>query len=132
MLSLITSLVILHSWTATHDMATQAVWLLNQERTIPLVLNSCLVESAKQRARFLVKHRYWAHYTPDGTTPWDFIQACGYRMAGENLARDFSTAQAMHRALMDSQSHKNNIMNVKYIQTGVGCYQNICVEYFTD
>ena len=105
--------------------------LANQEREEKLEWSSCLSEKAEERAKFLVTHNYWAHYTEDGTTPWMFIKDCGYRIAGENLARDFSTKEEMHQAFMNSEGHRKNIINTKFTEMGTGCFENICVEYFT-
>jgi hypothetical protein len=63
---------------------------------------------------------YWAHNSPTGTTPWDFITASGYKyvVAGENLAKNFSTSQAVVNAWMASPTHKDNIVKPSYKEIG--------------
>ena len=43
-----------------------------------------------------------------------------YRYAGENLARDFSNASSAMDAWMNSPTHKENILNPKYKEIGIG------------
>ncbi len=64
---------------------------------------------------------YWAHVAPDGTEPWDFFKAVGYkyRYAGENLARDFNSASGAVEGWMASPSHRENMLSPKYKEIGV-------------
>ena len=70
----------------------------NQQRTADhetaLTLNQQLSAAAQAKANDMVKRDYWAHYAPDGKTPWTFISEAGYhyQMAGENLAYGFTNA----------------------------------------
>jgi hypothetical protein len=43
-----------------------------------------------------------------------------YRYAGENLARDFSSASSAVDAWMNSPSHRDNILNGNYKDVGIG------------
>lgn len=94
--------------------------LLNQERTArnldSLNWNSKLYEACENKLDDMIKDNYFEHYAPDGTSPWYFINASGYdyKIAGENLAMDFSTSQAVNDAWMASSTHKENILNVNY------------------
>jgi hypothetical protein len=65
---------------------------------------------------------YWAHFAPDGTSPWSFFLSFGYKYkyAGENLARDFPDAASAVNAWMNSPSHKENILNSNYSEIGIG------------
>lgn len=105
--------------------ADQVVELTNAERAKaglgPLAPNNRLSQAAAAKAAHMFAHDYWAHVAPDGTTPWYFItqQGYGYTIAGENLARDFGDTSAMVQAWMDSPTHKENIVNAKYVETGV-------------
>ena len=65
---------------------------------------------------------YWAHFAPDGTSPWSFFLSFGYkyRYAGENLARDFQDAPSAVNAWMNSPSHRENILNPNYRDIGIG------------
>ncbi|MGA2910239.1 MAG: CAP domain-containing protein [Candidatus Microgenomates bacterium] len=65
---------------------------------------------------------YWAHFAPDGTSPWSFFLKFGYeyKYAGENLARDFPDAASAVTAWMNSPSHRENILNPNYQDIGIG------------
>jgi hypothetical protein len=105
--------------------ASQVVQETNAERAKqnlpPLEINPALNEAALAKAQHMFSHQYWAHVSPDGTQPWDFIKKSGYtyKAAGENLARDFSNTDDMVVAWMKSPTHKENIMSPKYTQIGI-------------
>lgn len=104
--------------------------LTNGERSKKLLLDSCLTSAAYERAKYLETNHIWSHYSPDGTTPWQFLEDCDYRYAGENLTKGFDNPTEAHKTLMKSQTHKDNIVNTKFGRMGVGCYGDVCVEYF--
>ena len=88
----------------------------------PLKFNSTLSESASKKANDMFSQNYWAHTSPNGTTPWDFFKAVGYQysIAGENLARDFYDTESLMKGWMNSPTHKANIINPKYQEIGIG------------
>ncbi len=88
----------------------------------PLTLNQTLSSAAFTKGRDMIDRDYWAHTAPDGTTPWSFFNRFGYkyRYAGENLARDFNSASAAVEAWMNSPTHRDNILNPKYKEIGIG------------
>lgn len=104
----------------------EVVNITNQKRAAnglaPLTLNSTLSSAAYTKGRDMIDRDYWAHVAPDGTQPWKFFSDFGYRYryAGENLARDFSSASATVDAWMSSPTHKDNILNPKYKEIGIG------------
>ena len=63
---------------------------------------------------------YWAHNSPSGKTPWDFIIGAGYKYlyAGENLAKNFSDSDGVVQAWMESPSHRENLMRSQYDEIG--------------
>lgn len=87
-----------------------------------LTLNQTLSNAAYAKGVDMINKDYWAHTAPDGTEPWAFFNSLGYkyRYAGENLARDFSNPGSAVDAWMASPSHKDNILNPKYKEIGVG------------
>ncbi|MEA2056109.1 MAG: CAP domain-containing protein [Patescibacteria group bacterium] len=87
----------------------------------PLVTNQKLSAAALAKAQDMLDDQYWAHVSPDGRQPWDFIKEANYtyRVAGENLARDFQEAESMMQAWMSSPTHKANVLNNKYEQIGI-------------
>lgn len=98
--------------------------LSNQERTSRGMsayrLDSKLSSAATAKAKHMFANDYWAHTAPDGTTPWSFISASGYsyKLAGENLAKDFSTSAGVVNGWMASSGHKANILSSTYKDVG--------------
>ncbi|GIK83963.1 MAG: hypothetical protein BroJett025_05850 [Patescibacteria group bacterium] len=80
-----------------------------------------LAQAAIAKAQNMFSEGYWAHTSPSGKEPWDFIKSAGYtyRIAGENLARDFDTTIPMMDAWMNSPTHRANIMNPRYEEIGI-------------
>ena len=87
---------------------------------VPLTLNVTLSQAAAAKAQDMFSHNYWAHNSPQGKTPWDFISASGYQytIAGENLAKNFSTSDGVVDAWMASPTHRDNIMKSGYRDIG--------------
>ncbi|MFH1367190.1 MAG: CAP domain-containing protein [Patescibacteria group bacterium] len=85
-------------------------------------LNSKLAQAAAAKAQDMLSNQYFSHYSPSNVSPWYWFQTAGYEYAyaGENLAMDFTTAEATVQAWMTSESHKKNILNAKFSEIGVG------------
>jgi len=88
----------------------------------PLSENGALSQAAQAKGADMLNKGYWAHFAPDGTSPWTFFTNFGYRYryAGENLARDFSSPSAAVDAWMASPTHRDNILNGNYQEVGIG------------
>lgn len=86
----------------------------------PLKLNSLLSQAASKKGDHMFRFDYWAHFAPDGTSPWDFIKGEGYdySYAGENLAKGFTTSYDAVSAWMNSPTHKANILSKNYSDVG--------------
>lgn len=86
----------------------------------PLSMNSQLSEAARKKSAHMFANNYWAHFAPDGTSPWDFIKGAGYgySYAGENLAKGFTTSSDAVAAWMKSPTHKANILASQYEDVG--------------
>jgi len=92
------------------------------ENNLPaLVVNDVLVNSATQKGNDMLLREYFAHDTPDGKKPWNFInkKEYDYVFAGENLAMDFVSGVMIHEAFMKSPSHRRNILDPDYKEIGV-------------
>ncbi|TSC59518.1 MAG: spore coat assembly protein SafA [Parcubacteria group bacterium LiPW_15] len=104
---------------------TDVIRLVNSARVnagLPsLKENEVLDIAAAAKAEDMASKEYFSHNSPDGKTPWDFIKGAGYKYtaAGENLAMDFTTAEAAENALMASPTHRANILNPLYTEIGV-------------
>lgn len=86
----------------------------------PLTYNEKLSAAAARKAQDMFEKNYWAHNSPTGATPWDFITGAGYRyvVAGENLAKNFTTSQGVVDAWMASPTHRDNIVKPGYKEMG--------------
>ncbi len=99
--------------------------LANENRTENnlggLTVNPLLEEAARQKAEDMASKGYFAHNSPDGTTPWYWIRNTGYRFAyaGENLAVNFSDSEDVDRAWMNSPGHRANILHDKFTEIGI-------------
>ena len=84
--------------------------------------NQQLKAAAQAKAEDMLAKGYFAHNTPDGKTPWDFIVSAGYTylQAGENLAVNFLDAEDVEAAWMNSPGHKANILNKHFQEIGIG------------
>lgn len=87
----------------------------------PLNENPVLDTAAYLKAKHMMENDYFAHYSPEGVTPWYWLEISGYgyRMAGENLAIGFVESEQVHSAWMDSGSHKKNILNPDFQEMGI-------------
>jgi uncharacterized protein YkwD len=85
-----------------------------------LVLNANLSKAAEAKANHMFENDYWAHTSPDGKEPWDFIVASGYdyQYAGENLAVDFGHSKSVVSAWDSSPTHQRNLLNKNYSDIG--------------
>lgn len=86
----------------------------------PLALNDKLDQAAYLKAQDMFTKQYWAHIAPDGTQPWKWLGDVNYNYdeAGENLAKNFTTTNAVVTAWMDSPEHKANILEANYSEAG--------------
>lgn len=86
----------------------------------PVSLNGALSAAAAAKAADMFANNYWAHNSPGGKTPWDFIIGAGYRytLAGENLAKNFQTSDGVVEAWMNSETHRANIVKGGYKEVG--------------
>lgn len=109
---------------ATDIYADQLLSETNQKRAEaglpPLMMNSQLSQAAAAKAQDMFAKDYWAHNSPDGKTPWDFIKGSGYvyTLAGENLAKNFSDSSGVVNAWMASPSHRDNLLKAGYRDVG--------------
>lgn len=87
----------------------------------PLSENAALDSAAYAKAQNMFAENYWAHFSPSGQTPWDFILNSGYKFsyAGENLAKGFYNSDDVVKAWMNSPAHRDNLLNTNYQDIGV-------------
>lgn len=109
---------------ATDIRVEQLATLVNSQRSQhnlgTLTINSELSAAAAGKAADMFAKSYWAHTSPTGKVPWDFINGSGYQysVAGENLAKNFSDSGGVVTAWMNSASHRDNILKPQYTDVG--------------
>lgn len=91
-----------------------------QDSLPDLKVNDALNNAAFAKAKDMFANNYWAHTSPTGVTPWKWLGDAGYNydVAGENLAKNYATAQTTVDAWMASPTHRANILNGKYQDVG--------------
>lgn len=100
--------------------------LTNQERQDQNVSvlkdNPILDRAALLKAEDMAAKQYFSHVSPDGKTPWYWLDLVGYKYdyAGENLAIDFSDSKDVTNAWMNSPGHRANIVKAAYTEMGTG------------
>jgi uncharacterized protein YkwD len=112
---------------ATSVISEKSITLLTNEararENIALLATSeKLDQAAQKKAEEMVKEGYFAHISPEGKTAWDFMDEVQYPyiFAGENLAVHFETAEEALNGWLTSPSHRENILNARYSETGIG------------
>lgn len=92
-----------------------------------LTENNLLKQAAQLKADDMASRGYFSHNTPDGKTPWYFLNQVNYKykLAGENLAVNFFESDEVARAWMASPSHRANIVKKDYTEIGIAVASGI-------
>ena len=114
---------------ATVALETQAIDLMNADRVVnglaPLQFDATLATIARWRSEDMATRGYFSHDI-GGYQVFTVLrdQGVSYRVAGENLAYNYYTqdvtAPQAERALMESPSHRANILRPDYTHVGIG------------
>ena len=90
-----------------------------------LVHDPALDQVAQAKANDMAANGYFAHVSPTGVTPWDWLKKFNYSYtyAGENLAVDFDESADVETAWMNSPAHRANILKAQYQDVGYGVSQ---------
>lgn len=102
------------------DLFTQTNKARTDQGLAPLSQNAALSLAAKKKLQYMFEKNFWAHFAPDGTSPWSFIKSSGYSYsyAGENLAKGFTNSQDIINAWLASPSHRENLLSANYREIG--------------
>jgi uncharacterized YkwD family protein len=104
----------------------QIFLLVNQERinagVKPLKLANDVSYVARVKSKDMRDHDYFDHTSPVYGSPFDMMDDFGltYRTAGENIAAGQSTAVNVMNSWMNSEGHRNNILNPNFTEIGIG------------
>jgi uncharacterized protein YkwD len=86
-----------------------------------LTQNDKLTQAATLKSQDMINKDYFAHTSPAGLNSWYWFREVNYsyRVAGENLAIDFTDSQSLFTAWMNSPTHKANIMDPNFSDIGI-------------
>ena len=93
-----------------------------EESLLALSESEVLARGAQLKADDMASKGYFSHTGPDGSAPWKWFQAAGYRYeyAGENLAVNFNESEDVVDAWLKSPTHRANIMKANFTEVGIG------------
>jgi uncharacterized protein YkwD len=105
---------------------------INEERAsngLPRLAESAdLRMAARSFSRDMAEARFFGHIDPSGQTVSDRIERVGigdWKNVGENIARNRGFRDPAHAAVRDwmkSEPHRDNILNTRFRETGVGIW----------
>jgi uncharacterized YkwD family protein len=101
--------------------------LINAERAKygiqPLKMNSTLCRLAVIKSQDMVEKNYFSHQSPTYGSSFSLLKSyyINYNCAGENLSIDKYVDYA-HTALINSKTHRDNILNPNFREIGIGIY----------
>ncbi|MBQ8835078.1 MAG: SafA/ExsA family spore coat assembly protein [Oscillospiraceae bacterium] len=77
---------------------------------------------ARYKSQDMKDNRYFSHTSPVYGSPFQMIRNFGisFRSAGENIAKGYTTSQAVVNGWMNSSGHRANILNANFTHIGVG------------
>nr|WP_246066782.1 CAP domain-containing protein [Paenibacillus koleovorans] len=117
--------------------AQQVVTLVNQERAKAglraLTSDAALANMAMDKAKDMYNRNYFDHVSPTYGSPFDMMKSYNipFSYAGENIAKGQRTPQEVMTAWMNSQGHRENILNPNFKKIGVAYYNGEWVQEFT-
>ena len=104
----------------------EVVRLVNVERAKvglkELSFNAELSNVTTLKSQDMINKNYFSHTSPTYGSPFDMMKKfnISYRAAGENIAKGQKTPAEVVTAWMNSKGHRENILNSKYTEIGVG------------
>ena len=93
----------------------------------PLVCTPELCHIARSFSRDMVERHFFNHQDPDGRRINERADQAGvhWRSVGENIARNRGfkdPASVAVREWMKSEGHRQNILDARYLETGIGAW----------
>jgi uncharacterized protein YkwD len=105
---------------------------INEERAkagvAPLTFDDRANNGAYAKSKDMGVINYFSHTSPTYGSPFTQMKQWGinYKAAGENIAKvgdGSSVILRTHQAFMNSQGHRENILNPNYKKLGLGFYR---------
>ena len=111
--------------TTTHRAMLDALNLYRQENGLePLRYSKTLETTIDAHVYDLWARDFFDHVNPDGLRPSDRAVEGGFchRYVGENIAAGQKTLDRVMQAWIDSEPHRLNLLEERYIYVGVGVF----------
>lgn len=126
-------------FTNNNEFETKVLELINIERIShglnKLILDDALSYVARDHSEDMYKRNFFDHTNPDGLSPFDRMKNYGisYRTAAENIAAGQSSPEDVVNAWMNSEGHRQNILNPNFNKIGIGYFYSGAnyVHYWT-
>lgn len=116
---------------------TEILKIVNKERAKvgakALVLDATLSKLAIIRSTDMVSQHYFAHESPSYGSFMNLVQQINYNywMLGENIAAGANSGEQYMTMWMNSQGHRNNILNSTYTKIGIGVVKNTSTGFYS-
>jgi uncharacterized protein YkwD len=99
--------------------------LVNDERAAKgckaLVIDDRITTAAQGHSTDMATQNYFSHKSKDGRTFDQRMREAGYpKPGGENIAMGYATPKAVMDGWMNSQGHRENILNCEFTTMGLG------------
>jgi uncharacterized protein YkwD len=114
--------------TGTDPFERRVIELTNEHRRDvgcpDLTQSDQLTTAARNHSADMALNDFFSHVGSNGSTFTERIEATGYQWsnAAENIAAGYSSPEAVVEGWMNSQGHRDNILNCALREIGVGYY----------
>ncbi|MEC5423907.1 CAP domain-containing protein [Virgibacillus sp. C22-A2] len=112
--------------TESRDFESAVIDFTNEERRreglSELKEDPSLSEVAKEKSKDMQSNGYFSHTSPNYGSPFDMMRDFGvsYQSAGENIAQGQRSPDVVVQEWMNSEGHRENILNGGFTHIGVG------------
>lgn len=114
------------------------VELINKRRAengceTPLAIDTELTEAAQRHTDDMAANNFFDHTGSDGSSFSQRITDAGYSWSGaaENVGAGYATPEEVIQAWMESQSHRENLLECNYRDIGIGYAQRPGTQYIS-
>jgi len=115
---------------------SEVVRLTNIERqkvgVAPVKSDSNIAYVARTKAEDMRDNNYFSHYSPTYGDPFVMMQDFGivFTKAGENIAARQTSPSAVVQSWMNSDTHRETLLNPAYTRLGVGYAQGGYLDHY--
>ncbi|KMY56069.1 hypothetical protein AC623_05520 [Bacillus sp. FJAT-27231] len=97
-----------------------------------LAWDSETAQVAKQHSKEMYEKQYFAHESPSAGDLGDRLTKAGitYQLAGENIAANYTDGPAAVEGWLNSESHREALLEKEFTFLGVGVYQKYYTQNF--